>query len=179
MSETFMRTEIHFVNTTFTPEPRTFMATVESGTDIEGARAMMSAMVNSGWEIGAVHAVTDQDYDGEFTVMDYDTVDDIIDVTEHLLENEYDATRILGYAETHGWDADNILSGMYEDPIYFTGDDREDVAREWFYELNEELMNKIGEAIYLSIDWEHTADQMDMDGMIFHNRNGIHMVFSV
>lgn len=177
MSEVFERMEIHFVNTTFTREPLTFSATLENGTDLDGARAVLAGMVNSGWEIGAVHAATDMDFTGEYTVIPLDDVDDIINVAEHLIENDYAATRILGYGEIYGWDVDNILSETYNDAVYYEGDSPADIAMELFYEMNEDLMTKINETVFLSIDWEHTAEQLSMGGASFHWRNGIHMMF--
>lgn len=177
MSEVFERMEIHFVNTTFTRTPRTFLATLEEGTDLEGARAMMAGMVNSGWEIGAVHAVTDHDYAGEYTVVKLDDVDDIIDVTEFLIEKKYEATRILSYGECYGWNADNILSELYSNGVYYEGDSPADIAMDIFYETHEDLMNQINETIFLSIDWEHTAEQMRQNSALFHKRNGITVMF--
>lgn len=177
MSEVFDRAEIHFVNTTFGSAPKTFMATLHEGTELEHARDMMANMVRCGWEIGAVHFITDHDYAGEYTVAKFDDVDDIVDVTEFLLEKDYEATRILSYGECYGWDAQNILCEQYNSAVYYEGDSPADIAMNMFYEMNEELMEQINATIYLSIDWEHTAEQMRHASAVFHKRNGITVMF--
>lgn len=177
MSEVFQRTEIHFVNTTFGPKPKTFMATLEEGTDLDGALDALSNMIRCGWEIGAVHFITDHDYSGEYTVADITSISEVVDVTEQLIDNNYSATRILAYGELYGWDVNGILSERYADAMYYEGDSPADIAMEMFYETHPDLMEEINGTIFLSIDWEHTAEQMRQNSAYFHKRNGITVMF--
>lgn len=169
---------LHFANTTHTPTPRTFSLTLIPGIDTDAVRTMAESYVDCGWNLESVHFHTDMDYRNGPTVADIDSVGDALDIFETLEDNPNSVTRILAYGEMFGWDADSFVSGAWEeDYAYFEAWSDADLAEEMYEEFNEELMETVRANVYLSIDWEETAEQLRTDSAMFGERNRIHVLF--
>lgn len=175
MSETFEYIAVHLFSDKFTPERRTVEMEYDDSGDIEEYTATLENMIRCGWEIGAVHAHTDYDKDG--TVIHMSSVDDVMTFLGVLIDNDYDATRILSYGEINGWDIDNFTSSRYgakyEDSFFMIGDSRADLAQEYHEEFEE-----FKESTYIVVDWEATAEQMRIGGFYFHERAGFTVILN-
>lgn len=163
---------LHFSNDTHTYNARTFSLTLIPGIDVDAVESMLTSYVDCGWSLGAVHVATDMDHGRPPTVAKIDTVTEVLDFWEMLEENDHSVTRILAYGELYGWDQTD-----WQDVSYFEAWSDADCAEEMYYEFHEELMRKVDDDIYLSIDWEHTAHQLSGGGASFFERNGIHCLF--
>lgn len=167
------RMELHFSNTTHTYNPRTFSVTLVSGMDVEAAEAMMESYINCGWDLSAVHIHTDMDRNGP-TVADISDLTAVLDLFEILDDNPHDVTRILAYGESEGWE----FFRDWEDKSAYVAWSAADCAEEMYDNFHEELMSRISNDYFLSIDWEETARQLQMGGADFHERNGITVLFN-
>jgi hypothetical protein len=173
MSETFAALEIHLTSTRFTNVMSTCTITIEADEDTEDVSLNVQAMLNSGWEIGAVHAVTDYDRGNSATVVNLTEWQEIEEFHECASLYDTDATRLLAYGELYGWNLDNFRrhrSPVFQRGFFILGDSREEVAREYYGDAVEEIPSGI------VVDWSRTADSLSASGHNFHDRNGFHMI---
>ena len=172
MSESFEFMGISLWNDTFTKKRLTQELVYDSETDIENVTNVLQGLLNSGWMIDDVYVNTN----ACVTPVNATDSETVLALLDALIDETYDTTRILVYGEAYGWHARYFESGRYDreynNGYYREGDSREDVVQEHFYEFHQKMMEEIENTSYLSIDWDHTANQMEMDGWTFHERNG-------